>query len=296
MTADELKALVTSRKSADRRLAARELAANPKAVDRALIEAAFHQERIPQIRLLFTEAIRTLDQGTASPEPAATQAKEIYDDAYVSAVRRVTERVLHQLSPLIGDIEHASMSEIPQYDPSQTKICIGQLKLQIDAISKLYHSSKPAKYEEFDVAALVRNCLPHDLNLARCDVKFAGTTPLMVHGDPSLITIAVTNGLRNAIEASLPVATDDRKPSIIINWDVTDRDHWISILDEGVGYTGSIPGAFEIGQSTKPGHSGNGLPAVKAAMLSLSGHVELIPQKDAGCVLQLTWPILTATT
>jgi sensor histidine kinase regulating citrate/malate metabolism len=122
-------------------------------------------------------------------------------------------------------------------------------------------------------------------------LSFAGPAPLLVQGDPSLITIAVTNGLRNAIEACLPVATSDHKPAIVINWDATDRDYWISILDEGIGFHGSIPGAFEIGTSSK-GHSGHGLPALRAAMISLSGTAELIPQKDKGCVLTLTWPII----
>ena len=140
---------------------------------------------------------------------------------------------------------------------------------------------------------MVRNCLPNDLDHKKCAVSFAGTTPLLVQGDAALITIAVTNGLRNAIEAALPVAEDNRKPAIIVTWGATDRDNWISILDEGVGYHGNIQGAFEIGGTTKPGHSGNGLPAIKAAMLSLSGTVELVPQKETGCILNLSWPILT---
>src|SRR5262249_10302279 len=123
-------------------------------------------------------------------------------------------------------------------------------------------------------------------------VSFAGPAPLMVQGDPALIAIAVSNGLRNAIEACLPVATAERKPPIVVNWNATDRDYWITVLDDGIGYPGNIQGAFEIGASTKEGHSGNGLPGVKAAMLSLSGSVELVPQKDKGCALNLSWPIV----
>jgi sensor histidine kinase regulating citrate/malate metabolism len=106
--------------------------------------------------------------------------------------------------------------------------------------------------------------------------------------------MAVTNGLRNAIEACLPVATEDHKPAIIVNWGATDRDYWISILDEGVGFHGKISGAFEIGTSTK-GHSGHGLPNIRSAMLSLSGTADLIPQNEKGCALYLTWPVINAT-
>ena len=292
MTPEQFAALVSSNRSADRRLAGREIAANPTLVDRRVIEAAFYGETVPQIRQQFASALEALSaQAPVAAEPPADQAKAIYDEAYVKSLRHVTERVLHQLNPLIGDIEQKAAAEIVDFEASETKMRIGQIKLQVAAIAKLYNAAKAAVIEEFDLATVIRDCLPHDLEHNKCLLSFAGTAPLLVQGDPSLITISVTNGLRNAIEACLPVATADHKPAIVINWDVTDRDYWISILDEGIGFHGSIPGAFEIGTSTK-GHSGHGLPALRAAMVSLSGTVELIPQRDKGCVLRLTWPVI----
>lgn len=293
MTPEQFNALVSSKRSADRRLAGREIAANPTLVDRAVIEGAFHREPVPQIRQHFAAALEKLIARAPATEPPAAQAKAIYEEAYLKAVRNVTECVLHQLNPLIGDIEQAACAELNNFDASQTKVRIGQIKLQADAITKLYNAAKPAVFEEFDLAKVIRNCLPNDLEHNRCMLSFAGPAPLMVQGDPSLVTIAVTNGLRNAIEASAPVASDHHKPAIIVNWNATDRDYWISILDEGVGFHGSVAGAFEIGTSTK-GHSGHGLPKIRAAMLSLSGSAELIPQKDRGCALSLSWPIIGA--
>jgi signal transduction histidine kinase len=292
MTPEQFAALVSSKCSADRRLAGREIAANPTLVDRSVIEAAFYGETVPQIRQQFASALEALSaQAPVAAEPPAAQAKAIYDEAYVKSLRHVTECVLHQLNPLIGDIEQKAAAEIVDFQSSETKTRIGQIKLQVEAIAKLYNAAKAAVIEEFDLATVIRDCLPHDLEHNRCLLSFAGPAPLLVQGDPSLITIAVTNGLRNAIEACLPVATADHKPAIVINWDATDRDYWVSILDEGIGFHGSIPGAFEIGTSTK-GHSGHGLPKVRAAMVSLSGTAELIPQKDKGCVLTLTWPVI----
>lgn len=293
MTPEQFTALVTSKRSADRRLAGREIAANPTLVGRPVIEAAYHSEAVPQIRQQFAAALEALNEKEpAATEPPAEQAKAIYDESYLKAMRTVTERVLHQLNPLIGDIEQAAAGEVPNFATSQTKTAIGQIQLQAAAIAKLYNASKPAIIEEFDLAVVIRNCLPNDLEHQRCVVSFAGPQPLMVLGDPSLVTIAVTNGIRNAIEACLPVARDDHRPTIIINWGKTDRDNWVSIIDEGVGFTGSIPGAFEIGTSSK-GHSGHGLPAAKAAMLSLSGIIELVPQKVWGCALNFSWPIIS---
>jgi nitrogen fixation/metabolism regulation signal transduction histidine kinase len=293
MTPEQFTALVTSKRSADRRLAGREIAANPTLVERPVIEAAYHSEAVPQIRQQFAAALEALNaKDPVAAEPPAEQARAIYNEAFLKAIRTVTERVLHQLNPLIGDIEHAAAGEVRDFAASQTNKAIGQIQLQAAAIAKLYNASKPAMIEEFELATVIRNCLPNDLEHQRCVVSFAGPQPLMVQGDPSLVTIAVTNGIRNAIEACLPVARDDHKPAIVINWGKTDRDNWVSIIDEGVGFTGSIPGAFEIGTSSK-GHSGHGLPAAKAAMLSLSGTIELVPQKDRGCALNLSWAIIS---
>lgn len=292
MTPDQAAAMISSQRSSDRRLASREIVANPTLVERVVIEAAYHHETVPQIRQQFGAALKALNaQRRKVAEPNEGQARAIYEEASLRATRTVTERILHQLNPLIGDIEQAAAADIAVYQGSRTQIAIGQIQLQAEAIIKLYNASKPASIEEFDLAAAIRNCLPHDLEHQRCRVSFAGSQPTMVQGDPALIAVAVTNTLRNAIEASLPIATDSHKPPIIVNWGMTDRENWISIIDEGVGFGGTIAGAFEIGSSTK-GHSGHGLPAAKAAMLSLSGNIEMIPQEDKGCAVNLSWPVL----
>jgi len=292
MTPDQAIALISSPRSADRRLASREIATNPKLVERSIIEAAYHRETVPQIRQQFGTALKALGgRRQKFSEPDEGQVRVIYEEALLRATRTVTERILHQLNPLIGDIEQAAAAEIGTFEESKTKIAVGQIQLQAEAIIKLYNASKPASMEEFDLALAIRNCLPQDLEHQRCRVSFAGSEPTMVQGDPALIAVAVTNTLRNAIEASLPVAVDGQEPPIIVNWGMTDRENWVSIIDEGVGFAGNIAGAFEIGSSTK-GHSGHGLPAAKAAMLSLSGKIEMIPQDDKGCVVNLSWPVL----
>ena len=292
MTPEQAAAMISSQRSADRRLASRELAVNPRLVEQSVIEAAYHHETVPQIRQQFGIALKTLNAARPKvAEPDEQQARAIYEEASLRATRTVTERVLHQLNPLIGDIEQVAQAEVANYLSSKTRVAIGQIQLQAEAITKLYNASKPASIEEFDLSAAIRHCLPQDLRHQRCRVSFAGSQPTMVQGDPALIAVAVTNTLRNAIEASLSVATDNHKPPIIVNWGITDRENWISIIDEGIGFSGNISGAFEIGTSTK-GHSGHGLPAAKAAMLSLSGKIEMIPQEDKGCVINLSWPVL----
>jgi signal transduction histidine kinase len=274
-------------------MAARAVSSNPTLVERGDIERALHGERALQVRQYLITALETLDAtGQRAPETPAAQAREISEQAYIRALRNVTEGLLHQLTPLIGDIEQIASREIANFEISETKKRIEQIKLQVEAITKIYHAAKPPAFDDFDLAAAIKNCLPDDLDHSKCSLSWVGLTPAMIQSDPSLVTIAVSCGLRNAVEACLSVATDEFKPSIVVTWNVTDRDCLISILDEGIGYAGSIEGAFEIGTTSKPGHSGHGLPNIKAAMLSLSGSVELTPQKDRGCSLILTWPII----
>jgi len=52
--------------------------------------------------------------------------------------------ILHQLNPLIGDIEQSACSDIVNFDERQTRARIVQIKLQIEAITKLYNAAKPA--------------------------------------------------------------------------------------------------------------------------------------------------------
>src|SRR5690348_15810296 len=118
MTPEQFSALVSSKRSADRRLASREIAANPTLVDRGLIEAAFYGETVPQIRRQFQAALEALsaEEPATAVEPPAKQARAIYDEAYVQSLRHVTERLLHQLNPLIGDLAQAAAAEVPGYD------------------------------------------------------------------------------------------------------------------------------------------------------------------------------------
>ena len=93
MTPEQFSALVSSKRSADRRLAGREIAANPTLVDRSVIETAFYGETVPQIRQQFASALEALSaQASVAAEPPAEQAKSIYDEAHVKSLRHVTER------------------------------------------------------------------------------------------------------------------------------------------------------------------------------------------------------------
>ena len=118
----------------------------------------------------------------------------------------------------------------------------------------------------------------------------AGPQNCIADGDKGLISICFSNGLRNAVDATEALdANDARFPDITVNWGVTDVDHWIAIVDCGVGFRGNVSRAFDIGSTNKPGHLGMGLATAQQAMISLSGSVSLIPG-DRGLRFEMRWP------
>ena len=110
----------------------------------------------------------------------------------------------------------------------------------------------------------------------------------MVTSDPALVRLVVCNGIRNALEA-VATANPTEPHLIIINWGETDVDYWVAILDRGAGIVGPLDAAFEIGKSTKQGHSGFGLAVARQAIETLGGTVRLEPGADGGARYEARW-------
>jgi sensor histidine kinase regulating citrate/malate metabolism len=120
------------------------------------------------------------------------------------------------------------------------------------------------------------------------EVSLVGPKPMIVTSDPTLVRLAVYNGLRNALEAVAPAVPDEPDP-IVITWGETDIDYWIAILDRGAGIVGPLEAAFEIGKSTKKGHSGFGLAIARQAIETLGGSVLLAPAAQGGARYEARW-------
>jgi C4-dicarboxylate-specific signal transduction histidine kinase len=97
------------------------------------------------------------------------------------------------------------------------------------------------------------------------------------------------NGLKNAVEAVHEVGADLRTHPIVVSWGVTDKDYWISIVDRGPGVAAVSATRFEVGKSTKPGHSGFGLAVARRAMESLGGELSLSAAEAGGARYELSW-------
>jgi len=146
--------------------------------------------------------------------------------------------------------------------------------------------------QEFDLSGLARGIVDIEMTGHRARVELAGSTPLLVIGDSTLVELTLANGIRNAIEAVEQLHTKlDDIPPVVINWGETDRDVWVAVLDKGAGPPLAIGRAFEIGSTTKEGHLGMGLATARQAVESLSGTVTLaLRSEGGGARFEFRWP------
>ena len=204
------------------------------------------------------------------------------------AVETVTGLLLHEIASPIGLVRKAASDEVPNFERSRTKRYLDNLDRIWDGISQLKSASTPPKSEEFDLAELLEEIIASETTDRNIDVSPQGQKPMLITSDPRLLQLAICNGVRNAIEAVIESGSNDPH-AVVVTWGETDVDYWITIIDRGPGVVGPIEPAFEIGKTTKQGHSGFGLAIARQAMETLSGHVTLQPAVSGGTHYVLRW-------
>jgi sensor histidine kinase regulating citrate/malate metabolism len=143
--------------------------------------------------------------------------------------------------------------------------------------------------EQYDLADLIADIASAEAeNEPRENPSLLGPKPMMVTSDPALVRLAICNGVRNAFEA-VAMANSGEAHQIVITWGQTDVDYWVAVLDRGPGIVGPMESAFEIGKSTKQGHSGFGLAIARQAIETLGGTVVLEPIAQGGAKYTARW-------
>jgi signal transduction histidine kinase len=241
-------------------------------LDRAMTRAMFGVARYPTISMTVED----------SEVP--------YEDMLIRATQEVTSAIVHELEPILGLLKLSAGEEIGNYATSKTKERIERLEALARAVSNLRRASQPPSIQEFNLAEAVRTTVA-DNNTP--NVVMAGSNQVTVSGDRGLICIALSNALRNAVEAT-PEQERQNAP-IVVNWGRTDRDAWISVIDQGVGLGDQAEVLMKIGNSTKDEHFGMGLAIAKTAMSSLRGSITLRPALPNGARFEARWPQVRET-
>lgn len=271
--------------------AARFLESNAEVKDFDRISAAWAHEEVFRIKKVLSRALDRLKELSTSqllddPEPI-----ELADEIYSRSLVETTRMLLHELRPIIGPLIQRAKTEIPDYDSSQTARQITRLTSLLDGFDRLAKAASAAKYEDFDLADLIRDVS----KIVRPDnglitVEQIGPEPLIVSGDPTLAYMVISNGMRNAFEASVTVQQNgDPSSRIIVTWGETDVDYWVSIADRGPGLPIGSNQIWEIGTTNKKDHLGMGLAIAKQAAKSLQGIITLNPRAEGGVAFEFRW-------
>lgn len=272
--------------------AARFLAHNSKSADLQPLNAALRDETDTYVRGGLELAIRRASSfAPPAPENPADEF-EMHPDVRAQVRNEVTEEVagqiLHEIASPIGLIASAAAREIADYSQSKTKRHIDNLKRVFEAIEQLKTAAAVPRPEEFDLAELLGEIVSEVVGTETVDVSLHGAKPLVITSDRALLRLAVSNGLRNAVEA-VSGRPDTEPHPIVVTWGETDVDYWVAILDRGPGVTGFTESAFGIGKTTKKGHSGYGLAIARQAIETLGGACTLQPAKEGGARFEIKW-------
>jgi len=292
MTREEALKELSSTSAHDRLRAARFLVRHSDPADLQLLRDALKVESVAYVRTGLELAIKKTRKVTFAKTAEAHAEFEVPSDVKTQIRNEVMEEVagqiLHEITSPVGLIASAASREVPNYEQSRTKRYIENLKRVFKAIEQLKGAAAVPRPQEFDLAELLSEIVNEETEGQTVEISLHGAKPMLIISDRELVRLALSNGLRNAIEAVLGSAQNEPHP-VVVTWGETDIDYWISVLDRGPGVVGPAESAFGIGKTTKKGHSGFGLAIARQAIETLGGVCTLQPAAQVGARFEIRW-------
>ena len=151
-----------------------------------------------------------------------------------------------------------------------------------------------------DLAAVVGSALlgmASRLESAAVDLRCQGLErPCLLLGDAEQLQVAISNLLRNALEALVANPTTGMEGRIAVALRRHDNEVVLSIGDSGPGISGAVLESLPL-QTTKPDGTGIGLYVVQTAMENHQGRLEFARSPLGGAEVRLhlplaPWPVL----
>lgn len=278
----------------ERLKAARELAKSGSADDVPAMKNVLRNETVSWVKKALKIAIESCENPQTPEEPSLTEDQQ--PDADIRrqieslVTREVTGTLLHEIEPIVGLLRADAADEVPNFATSKVRSHLDHLTVRIEGLRQLREAASAPRNDEFDLKELLSGIVDHECAGKNVEVQLIGHS-MTVTGDPRLLTLALGNGLRNAVDAVCSLPENEKRHGIVINWGVTDIEFWIAILDKGVGLTLPVETAFKIGQSTKKGtaHAGMGLAIAAQALNSMQGDVVLARMSEGGTRFEIRW-------
>lgn len=258
------------------------------------LRKALSGETVLWIRTALKRAISRISPADMEADLISPATSEDLPQAFVAqlrteAIETTAGQLIHEIEPILGTLRLAAEREVPNFEESDTRQNLDRFDDLVAALSRLRRAAAAPKIEEFALDALIEAAVGEGSVREGVVIHRRGPHGFVVEGDASLIKLCLSNGLRNAVEATIATDADLTARPITITWNGTDVDYWLAIVDNGIGFKGNLKRAFDIGTTTKAGHFGMGLAIADQAMASLNGTLNLVPS-DRGIRFEMRWP------
>lgn len=253
-------------------------------------------ERVRHIRMALGQAITGLDIIDKTAASDYSDSDALTDEALrkylkAQAIEEFSGTIIHELSKKIGFLEVNLTKEFDDLPGTDTEASFNSLKDVFNGIINLRLSAAAHKASDFDLAQLIQELVYLEDGAHDISFNFEGPKPCLVRSDKSILSLALSNGIRNSIEAVKQLPNYTSLNNIVICWGKSNHDVWVSIIDNGVGIHGEPKEAFKVGNTNKDGHIGFGLGILEQCMETLGGYAELSRVESGGAQLILRWNI-----
>lgn len=290
MSREEALAALTSPEADLRLAAARFFALNAVSGDRRKLRSALTKETVPWIRRALERSLKRVGPPTlAIPHDDAHSppSDRVMAELRASAIDEVASTIIHELSTIVGRLRIRAPGEVNDYLGSATKTLVDSLASLLLGIRNLKTAATSPDYSEVDLSLECREtCAVFDE--ASDKFRFAGPAPFLTEIDPGLFKLALSNVVRNAVEA-LDSAALDTDGTITLNWGRAGHEIWVAVIDSGPGFEGDPSSLVDLGKSTKDDHIGFGLATAKQAMQAMEGDIYPSNAAQGGARVELRW-------
>ena len=291
---DEALKLLGSNNIAERFRAARFFVSNKHPEYKPTLVERRKQERVRYVKMALSQAISGIDIVENigvhdSPDRDTSTDRELKLYLKAQAIHEFSGTIIHELSKKIGLLEANLKEEFLAFNGSRSENSFSNLKAVFRGIENLQRSADTPKSSEFDLSQMILDVAYSEEGSSDVVFNFEGSQPCVIKCDQSILHLALSNGIRNSIEAVKQVSNYTSLNNIVVCWGKNDHDIWISIIDNGVGIHGDPQEAFKIGSTNKDGHIGFGLGILSQCMETLGGYAELTGIESGGAKLILRW-------
>lgn len=292
---DRALANLTSERVEERLAAARYFSRFGVPSDLTVLARCASFETVSWVRKALERAVSHVsrpDGKVEHPIPSTAENEvpsDLVRDMRAEAIEEVASTILHEFSPIVGSLKLAVRAELASSEGTKTGRLVNQLSKMLDALRNLNRAAAVPRYEAVDIPELVSEIVSiQGDKIDGIAVSFAGPSPFFIQADRDALNLAISNGLRNAIEAMHDFVSP-RKPEIVFNWGRGGPEYWFAMIDSGPGFQGDPTNALKLGVSNKRDHLGYGLYTAQVAMKSMDGELNISNHISGGALFELRW-------